>query len=459
MRPPRHPARLARERARRVDRRRPLFPALGLAAACALLATLYASGAAPAAPPPHVPGAAPAAPLAPRSPLSPAAATANAAPGRHASGASPAPLRPLPGPTGWADAGVAPLRGVTIGPIENRRHEGRGYGSAPYARAVGEAVRMGATWVSLTPFGRVADLAPTGIDKTFEAPFAQNRADVARAIAMAHDAGLKVLLVPHLWVESGGWRGLIEPGSDAAWARYAAAYRGFVVEWARLAQEAGADMLSVGVEQRTWVTTRRAALYADVIDAVRAAYRGPLTYSGNWDDIEDTLVVGALDVIGVNAFYPLAERDGASFDELARGAERVAERVRRLAERWQKPVLFTEIGYTTRPDPAVRPWEWPDAMADVRVDERAQADAYAALIAPLLAERCFLGFFVWRLYADPDDTSQEAEWGFSPRGKLAELVVRDAFRARWAADPFVEPGDLPGRTRALFPGFFGPSRP
>jgi hypothetical protein len=30
--------------------------------------------------------------------------------------------------------------------------------------------------------------------------------------------------------------------------------------------------------------------------------------------------------------------------------------------------------------------------------------------------------------------SQEAEWGFSPRGKEAELVVRDAFGARWASD-------------------------
>ena len=30
--------------------------------------------------------------------------------------------------------------------------------------------------------------------------------------------------------------------------------------------------------------------------------------------------------------------------------------------------------------------------------------------------------------------SQEAEWGFSPRGKQAELVLRDAFAAALAAD-------------------------
>ena len=56
---------------------------------------------------------------------------------------------------------------------------------------------------------------------------------------------------------------------------------------------------------------------------------------------------------------------------------------------------------------------------------RAQAEAYRALVAPLLDEPNFAGFFVWRLYSDPDDVSQEAEWGFSPRGKHAESVVRE----------------------------------
>jgi hypothetical protein len=118
----------------------------------------------------------------------------------------------------------------------------------------------------------------------------------------------------------------------------------------------------------------------------------------------------------------------------------VRERVRALAATWQRPVLFTEIGYTTRRDPAVRPWEWPESMKNVKVDEHAQADALRALVAPLLEEPSFMGFFVWRVYADPDDVSQEPEYGFSPRGKQAELVMRDAFAARWAADVTRPPG-------------------
>jgi hypothetical protein len=295
-------------------------------------------------------------------------------------------------------------------------------------------MRMGATWVAITPFGRVADLSGTGVDPTFEAPFAENERAVRRAITMAHARGLRVMLVPHLWVESGEWRALIDPRTDQGWARWAASYRAFVLAWARVAEDERADLFSAGVELRSWVTSGHAPSFAAILHDIRGVYDGPLTYSGNWDDVEETVILGELDVIGINAFYPLADHDGASAEELAAGGQRVRARVRALAETWRRPVLFTETGYTTRTDPAVKPWLWPDGMKEVHVDQRAQADAYRALLAPLLEEPDFLGLFVWRVYSDPEDVSQEAEWGFSPRGKLAELVVRDAFAATWATD-------------------------
>ncbi|MCQ8205854.1 hypothetical protein NP569_26570, partial [Vibrio parahaemolyticus] len=81
------------------------------------------------------------------------------------------------------------IRGLTIGPIESLRHAGKGYGSPASGRAMDEANALGSTWVSLTPFGRVWDLKPNGIDLTFEAPFEENRANVLHAIAQAHARG------------------------------------------------------------------------------------------------------------------------------------------------------------------------------------------------------------------------------------------------------------------------------
>jgi hypothetical protein len=343
---------------------------------------------------------------------------------------------------GAGNAGAEPIRGMTIGPIESSLHPGKGYGTEAYGRTLDEQLRWGTTWVSLTPFGRTYDLCPSGIDMSFEAPFEENRDAVRRGIRMAHARGLRVLLVPHLWVETGGWRAEIDPGSEEGWARWAVQYAGFVVSWAKVAEEERAEMLSVGVELRSWVTTGRAATFREVIRRVREVYHGPITYSANWDDVEDTLILGDVDVIGVNAFYPLTDKENATFEELLGGGRKVAEQVQRLSRLWHRPVLFTEIGYTTRPDPALRPWEWPDKMRFVKVDQEAQALAYRALLAPLLDVPEFLGFFVWRVYADPDDQSQEDEWGFSPRGKLSETVVRDAFGAYWAADGPEEIGDV-----------------
>jgi hypothetical protein len=93
-------------------------------------------------------------------------------------------------------------------------------------------------------------------------------------------------------------------------------------------------------------------------------------------------------------------------------------------------------------------------MSGVVVDQQAQAEAYAALLAPLMDEPRFLGAFAWRVYSDPNDMSQEAEWGFSPRGKLAELVLRDAFAAHWAADGPRPIGTALARPRAERVGVF-----
>ncbi len=361
--------------------------------------------------------------------------------------------RPLPpGPDGWADAGLGGVRGITLGPIESALHPKAGYGTAAGRAALVETRRLGATWVALTPFGRVWDLHGGGVDLTFEAEVEQNRRDVLSAMQDAHALGLKVMLVPHLWVETGGWRALINPGSDEGWARWAASYSRFILYWAEVAELGEAELFSVGVELRSWVTTARAPSFSLLIDDVRGRYSGLITYSANWDDVDQTVILGELDVIGINAFYPLTKKEGASYYDLALGGQRIAADLELLANQWQKPVLLTEMGYTTRVDPALRPWEWPDGMTEVTVDQHAQAIAYRALLAPLLDATFSAGFFAWRTYADPEDVSQEAEWGFSPRGKLAELVLRDAFTARWAVDPGGKWLTAPAAHRARTPG-------
>jgi hypothetical protein len=348
---------------------------------------------------------------------------------------SPAASDPLPGGAlAWQAGNYGLVRGVTVGPIENSLFPGRGYGSDRSAETMREVARMGGSWVSITVFGRVFDGKSSGISLTFEAPFAANRAAVVRAIGQAHAAGLRVLLVPHLWVESGTWRGEIDPGDDAGWSRWEHAYGKFVREWADVAREARAEMFAAGVELRSWVTTSRAPSFAGILHDVRRRYPGLITYAANWDDVGDTVILGDLDVIGVNAFFPLAPNNGARLPRLVAGARTRAEELAGLSRTWGKPILFTEFGYTTRRDCAIEPWLWPEQVKGVTVDQRGQAEAYYALLSALVDKPWFAGFFVWRMFSDLEDVTQEPEWGFSPHGKLAETVLRDAFGASWAGD-------------------------
>ena len=339
------------------------------------------------------------------------------------------------------------MRGATLGPIESSQHPDRGYGTDASAAALDELVRLGCTDVSFTPFGRQWDLRSTDIRMDFEAPWAENRRAVLRVIEQAHARGLRVLLIPHLWVDLGGWRGEIGEKDSAGharvftqaeWTRWFASYTRFVTAWARVAEEGGAEMFSVGVEMKSSSGTR--GEWFDVIAAVRRVYRGMLTYSANWDEERTALFWDRLDVVGIQAFYPLAERAGASLDEQRAGARRRAESLEAWARREGRSVMFTEFGYKAVVDTTVRPWEWPDGMANVRVDPRAQADGYRALMEAFIGRPWFAGAYVWRYYADPMDSSQEEAWGFSPRLREGEEALRELYDARvpWGAD-----GDAP----------------
>jgi len=344
-----------------------------------------------------------------------------------------------PGVNAWSTSGMDGIRGITVGPIESSQWPGRGYGTAYSESLLDELARMGTTWISITPFGRIWSLTSTEILLDFEAPYAQNRADVARMIQQAHARGIKVLLIPHLWVETEGWRGEIDPGSPEGWLAYQNSYSRFVLAWAELAGEAEADAFSIGVECKSW-SGRFGGYWSGLIAQVRQAFPGVLTYSANWDEVEHVLFWDKLDLIGVNAFYPLADHNRASYAEYVRGAKRARDGIRSTALTLGMPVVFVEVGYTTRSDAAVEPWLWPDDMTDVAFDEHEQARALAAVFEAFLPEPWFAGFFVWRYYASLDDISQEHIWGFSPHGKVAEDTLRQVFGFGWGVDvdPWVD---------------------
>ncbi len=327
------------------------------------------------------------------------------------------------------------IRGMTVGPVESSLQPGRGYGSEASAALLDYLVEMGVNWISITPFGRIWSLSSTEILMDFEAPYEENREGIKRFVAMAHERGLQVLLIPHLWVETFGWRGEIDPGSPERWAAYQASYRDFVLAWARDAAEAGVDAFSIGVECKSW-SDRFPDVWASLIAEIRAIFPGLLTYSANWDEIEGVVFWDLLDFVGINAFYPLVGPGKDTSDQgYRKGAARWVKSLARFAAAVDRPIVFVEVGYTTRTGAGVDPWTWPEDLPGVAIDEEEQARALQIILEAFLPEEFFAGFFVWRVYAHLWDVSQEAEWGFSPLFKKAEPVLRRLYRETYAVDP------------------------
>lgn len=242
--------------------------------------------------------------------------------------------------------------------------------------------------------------------------------DATRAALLdANAQGLATVLIPHLYLDSGEWRGRLAPSDLNVWWSN---YFNFIEAMAELAQATGTSALSLGVELKSLSAKpeTRARMF-ELAARIRRIYRGPLTYSANWDEAEDVAFWDGLELIGVNGYYPLKP-------DPVRGAESVARRLSALSAKFNRPVLILEAGYRASPLSHERPWEWPEDIEPL-VDEVAQAQAWAAVLESWMPAPGVRGVLIWVVPTDPDDPASEPRHGFNPLNKAAEAVIARAF--------------------------------
>jgi hypothetical protein len=125
----------------------------------------------------------------------------------------------------------------------------------------------------------------------------------------------------------------------------------------QMARKHGIEALSIGAELHATVKLRPDA-WRKVIAAVRQVYRDQLTYCANWyQEFEDVKFWDELDFIGIQAYFPLCEKEKPPIDELKKGWQAHMEAIEKIRRQYRKPVVFTEIGYRSTPDAAIKPWE------------------------------------------------------------------------------------------------------
>ncbi len=307
------------------------------------------------------------------------------------------------------------------------------YGSPEAREALRQLRAYGADSVGLVVAWYVKDGRSAALRAGWNTP---SDDDLLAAIAAARAEGLRVTLHLHVDVEDGTWRGYLDPPDKQG---FFAGYGYFVRRYAKLAQGAGVAGLVIGSElvqlTKREFTQEWLALIADV----RQRFAGFVTYGAEWggadprapnDPLREYAQIEfwpALDYIGIAAYFSLAQEGQAKLSReqlLGRWREWLTLRLAPLQATYEKPLLFTEVGYRSTAGAAARPW---DSGLARGVDLRLQADLYAALLEAWAVVPWFHGVYLWFWSTEPG-AGGPFDQDYTPQGKPALAEISSLFR-------------------------------
>lgn len=306
-----------------------------------------------------------------------------------------------------------------------------GYGSEASARSLSRLREAGVEWISITPFAYQSRLGDTTLRTVYDRRRGESDAAMRVQVEQAHRRGLKVMLKPHIWISGGAWPGEISFDQEEQWEVWFASYSEMISHYAELAQSSGMDFFCIGNELKA-ATLAQPDRWRSLIARVRGLYRGPLIYAANWDEYARLPWWGDLDAIGINAYFPLSSYENPTVDQLCEGAEAVRDRIARVQARFDRPVIFTEIGYRSIAGAAARPWEYRSSGPS---DLELQGRCYEAIFRTFWDVSWFRGVYWWKwMSGAPGGEAAFDRDPYSPRNKPAEAVLQE-----WYAKPRTRP--------------------
>jgi len=286
---------------------------------------------------------------------------------------------------------------------------------------------LGANWIAVIPYAFTRAGVPDVRFKENEGHWWGERpVGVRESIRLAHEAGIKVMVKPQVWIP-GGWTGSLDFPSDSAWTLWEAGYERYILRFAGLADSTGADMFCLGTEFGKAVE-RRPEFWKALIHKIKGVYHGKLTYSSNWDDWEKVPFWEELDYIGLSGYFPLVKSDSPSVEELKEAWKPICKRLKACSQTHEKPILFTEWGYLSVDGCGWRNWELEQDIKSRNINQQAQANCMEAMLATFQQEDCWAGSFLWKWFPNMRGHEGYPERDYTPQGKLAEEVLRSWYK-------------------------------
>jgi hypothetical protein len=237
-------------------------------------------------------------------------------------------------------------------------------------------------------------------------------------IRTAHAMGLKVLIKPHLgyWGSPFSWRGAINFEDEAAWDRFFTSYETWITQLAAACREA--DGFVVGTELDR--TLGHEAAWRRIIARVRTCTDAPLTYAANWTHYREVGFWEDLDVIGIQAYFPLADRPDPDRSDLEASWRRIMTELRVYAGEMNRKIVFTELGYSRAHRAPVEPWAY---CSDGPEAEATQALTMRTALEAVEREPAVVGVFLWKWFPNPHPVGRDFQ--------LATPAIRQVITETW----------------------------
>ncbi len=239
---------------------------------------------------------------------------------------------------------------------------------------------------------------------------------VRECIQKAHKQNIKVMIKPHLWLGWGEFTGHMDLKKEEDWNTFEKSFSKYILTFAELANEEKAEMFCIATEMEKHVSARP-EYWINLIKEVKKVYSGKITYAENWDSYSKVPFWQELDYIGVDGYFPLSDAKDPSLKELQSGWKEHLKIMEKVANKYQKPILFTEIGYRSCDYSTQKPWETDFSLPE---NEKLQARAYEALFSQVWNKPWFAGIFIWKWFPiySKNQKGRNRD-SFTPQNKLA----------------------------------------
>ncbi|MEM9544850.1 MAG: glycoside hydrolase TIM-barrel-like domain-containing protein [Bacteroidota bacterium] len=298
-----------------------------------------------------------------------------------------------------------------------------------------EALRnMNIEWITLVSWGYQEDCSdPVIIHHHGDSLMLRERnAHWHNRIQLIREEGFKVFVKPHIWItqpKDGKWRSDIFPTNEENWLLWKDSYREFILRYAKIAEEAGAEMFCIGAEF-TKLTAAKPDYWKKLIKEVRNVYSGQITYAANWyQEYEKIQFWKDLDYIGIQAYFPLTKKKSPTVAQVSKGWRNYIPTLKKLHKKNDRRILFTEMGYKSIAESAIRPWDWMEKTDEnnMSYSPETQANCYHAFFNSIWENDWFGGVHIWQLRSGHTNRADRNDLNFTPQGKPAAEVIAQGF--------------------------------